>query len=646
MAIDLENMEVISDEVQEKVREKYDTDTLKRTTVGIMGMIITGVALLMALFHVYTSGFGLLETMRQRGVHLMFILMLSFLLYPATSRSRRDGITIFDGLFTLASIVAAGYVVVEYQAILFRGGMPNELDIVMGILTAVLVIEGTRRTCGYGIPIISIIFLAYAVLGPYMPGVFAHKGASLTRLIDHLYMIPEGIFSIALGTSATYIALFIILAAFLERSGLGELIMDLALTVAGRSYGGPAKVSVFSSALFGTISGSAASNVVIDGVFTIPMMVRAGYKKEYAAAVEAVTSTGGQLMPPIMGSSAFIMADWLGIPYSKVALAAVVPALLYYTGLWIFIHINAVKTGIMPTSKDKLPKLKNCLKERGHLLIPVFAIIALLYLDFTALYAGFWGIIITVASAALRKSTRMGVKDVLWSLEIGAKRTVAVAMACACVGFIIGVCTLTGIAVTLGNYILDISQGSLLLTLLMVMLLSILMGMGMPTVAVYVILATVAAPVLVKFGIPALAAHMFVFYFGMIANITPPVAIPAYAAAGLAGADPSKTGWTAVRIGLPIFLIPFIFVYSPSILIVNFNWFDFVTTTVSSLIGVSMLAMAIENFMMGPLAKWQRAATLIGGLLMIHVGVLTDVIGAVILLGIIGTQWSKKKKGA
>ena len=310
MGIDLENLELISDEVQEKVKEKYDDDSLKRNTVGTMGIIISCIALLMALFHVYTSGFGLLETLRQRGVHLMFILMLSFLLYPATRKSRRDGITVFDGLFALASMAAAGYVVVEYQAMLFRGGMPNDLDILMGILTGVLVLEGTRRCCGYGIPIISLIFLAYGILGPYMPGVFAHKGASLTRLIDHLYMIPEGIFSIALGTSATYIALFIILAAFLEKSGLGELIMDLALTIAGRSYGGPAKVSVFSSALFGTISGSAASNVVIDGVFTIPLMVKAGYRKEYAAAVEAVTSTGGQLMPPNHG---FISVHYGGL---------------------------------------------------------------------------------------------------------------------------------------------------------------------------------------------------------------------------------------------------------------------------------------------------------------------------------------------
>lgn len=646
MAAQQENLEIISDEVQEKVREKYDSESLKRNSVGLIGLIVSGIALLMALFHLYTSGFGLLETLRQRGLHLMFVLMLAFLLYPATRKSRRDRITVPDGLFALVAMFAAGYVVVEYQALLFRGGMPNQFDMIMGILTGVLVLEATRRCCGYGIPIISLIFLAYGVLGPYMPGVFAHKGASLSRLIDHLYMIPEGIFSIALGTSATYIALFIILAAFLEKSGLGELIMDLALTIAGRTYGGPAKVSVFSSAMFGTISGSAASNVVIDGVFTIPLMVKAGYRREYAAAVEAVTSTGGQIMPPIMGSSAFIMADWLGIPYSKVALAAIVPALLYYTSLWIFIHINAVKIGIMPTSRDKLPKLKLCLQKRGHLLIPLIAIVTLLYLDFTALYAGFWGIPITIAAAALRKSTRMSFRDILWSLETGAKRTVAVAIACACVGFIIGICTLTGIAATLGNYILDVSQGYLLLTLILVMLLSILMGMGMPTVAVYVILATVAAPVLVKFGIPALASHLFVFYFGMIANITPPVAIPAYAAAGLAGADPSKTGWTAVKIGFPVFLIPFIFAYSPSILFIQFSWESFISTTISSLIGVSMLAIAIENFFILPLQPWQRVATFAGGLMMIHVGIVTDVIGVSILLGILTMQRMQKRKNA
>ena len=630
--------EVISEEKQKELIEKFDSESAVRPLPGLIGRITAGVAIAMASFHLYTSAFGLLDTLRHRAVHLGFVLVLGYLMYPARKKHHRETPSFLDYLLVALSAVAAGYIVTQFTAILHRGGMPVMLDQVMFVLSMVLILEGVRRTVGQQLMWVALVFMAYAYLGPHMPGFLAHRGASLSRLTDHLFMIPEGIFSIAMGTSATFIVLFVIFAAFLERSGLSLFINDICMAMVGGATGGPAKVAVFTSALFGTISGSAAANVVTTGAFTIPLMKKTGYQKEFAGAVEAVASTGGQLMPPIMGSAAFIMADYLGIPYFEIIKAAIVPVFLYYLGCFVMVHLRAKKLGLSGVSRESLPKAWDVLKERGHLMIPFIAVVIMLAMRFTPLFAGSWGIVLTVVTASLKKNTRMSFKDIIWAMENGAKRSVPVAIACACVGLVIGVCTLTGISNVLGNYILQFSQGSLMLTLFLVMILAIIMGMGLPTVAVYVLLVSVAVPVLIKFGVPPLPAHFFVFYFGMMANVTPPVAIPAYAAAGIAGANPSVVGWAAFRLALAGFLFPYLFVLSPHMLMLDATPLQVIYSALSPTLGVIMVGVAVEGYLFRPMLWWQRLLIFGGAFGLLDPGFLTDMIGLGILVVFVVVQ--------
>jgi len=630
--------EKISTEKQKEILEKYDSESAVRNPAGVYGKIIKWIAVAMALFHLYTSVFGLMETIRHRAMHLAFIFPLAFLLYPAIKSKKTSKPTILDWTFSILGMISTLYLVIEYKEIFLRGGIPNTVDIVMGILCILLVLESVRRVVGIQLLMISAVFLVYAYFGPYMPGIFRHRGASISRMIDHIYMIPEGVFSVALGTSATFIVLFVIFAAFLERSGLADLIKDLAMALAGGAIGGPAKVAVVMSAAFGTISGSAAANVVTTGAFTIPLMKSTGYPKEFAAGVEAVASTGGQLMPPIMGSAAFIMADYLGVAYIEIVKAAIIPVFLYYLSLFLSIHIRAKKLGLKGVCRENLPKAWDVLKSRGHLLIPFVAVVILLVMRFTPIFAGSCGIVLTIAVAALRKETRMGFQDILWALENGAKRTVPVSIACASVGLVIGVCSLTGISSIIGNYILQLGRGNLLITLFLVMLLSIVMGMGLPTVAVYVLLSSIAVPVIVQLNVPALAAHFFIFYFGLMANVTPPVAIPAYAAAGLANSNPSKTGWVAFKLALAGFLIPYLFILNTDVLMINANFVDIIYSALTPILGILMLCVGIENYMLKPLPVWQRALCIIGSLALLYPGLATDLIGLAFLLLIFAVQ--------
>ncbi len=624
----------IGEEEQKKLLEKYDSEAAVRTLSGTAACIVKWFAIAMAAFHLYTSFFGALVSLRHRAMHLLFVLPLAFMMYPASKKRKSDTPTIIDSLLAVLSIIACSHIVVNYKAIFMRGGIPNRTDIFMGVLTAILILMAVRRVVGIQLVIIAVVFLGYAYFGPYLPGIFAHKGASLSRMVDHIYMIPEGIFSIALGTSSTYIALFVIFATFLEKSGLGLVIKDLGMAIAGGTVGGPAKVAVLASALFGTINGTAAANVVTTGAFTIPLMKSTGYNKEFAGAVEAVASTGGQLMPPIMGSAAFIMADYLGIGYVEIIKAALIPAFLYYFAVFTMAHIRAKKLGLRGLSKDSLPKVSHVLRERGYLIMPFVVVVALLILRYTPIYAGCWGIILTIGSAALKKSSRMGVADILWVLENGAKRVVPVAIACASVGLIIGVCTLTGVSTILGNYILRLSEGNMLLSMFLVTILAIIMGMGLPTTAVYILLVSVAAPAMSGFGLPRLAVHFFVFYFGLLANVTPPVAIPAYAAAGIANSDPGRTGWAAFKLAIPAFIIPYIFIYEPQMLMIEPTLFGVFHVTVTSILGVLMIALAVENYFLGRLNRIQRILLFLGGIALMAAGWTTDIVGLVIVSAI------------
>ena len=424
---------------------------------------------------------------------------------------------------------------------------------------------------------------------------------------------------------------------------MGDFIQDVALGLTGRSTGGPAKVAVISSAAFGTISGAAAANVVGTGTFTIPLMKKCGYPPEFAGAVEACASTGGQLIPPVMGAACFIMAEYIGVPYSEIMLAGLVPGFLYYMSVFVTVHLRSKKLGLNGMPKEQLPSVRAAMKSRGHLLIPFAVVIYLIIRQYTISFAALVGIILVLLVSPLKKETRMSWKQIAAAFVDGGKKTVSFGVSCACVGMIIGVTTLTGVGNVLGNYILDISQGNLFLTLILVMIMSIIMGMGMPTVAVYIVQATVTAPVLMELGIPALTAHFFCFYFGIIACITPPVAVPSYAAAAIAGSNPSSTGWAAFKMAIPAFLIPFVFVYEPGMLFNGGSTVNSVICIFTSIIGCFLVAAGMEGWVVRPLIKWKRILALAGGICCIIPEHITDIIGVAVLAFLVISECRAKK---
>ena len=635
--------ETVDEKAQQEVLEKYSKEEAVAAGGGWHGRVTAVLALLMACFHIYTSGTGLLETMMQRSIHLFFVMALAFLMYPGSKKRKRP--SIFDVALSLLSIVCIGYVILDNQNFLMRSGIANKTDMVMAVLLAVLILEATRRCVAKELSLIAIIFLLYGYFGYLMPGIFQTKGGSIRRLVDHLYMIPEGIFGTCLGTSANYIVLFVIFGAFLEKSGLGALIQDIAIALTGRQPGGPAKVAVLSSALFGTVSGSAAANVVTTGSFTIPMMKRIGYQPEFAAAVEACASTGGQIVPPVMGTAAFLKADFIGMPYKQIMFAAICPCLLYYFAIFMAVHLRARKTGLRGLRKEECPDLKKALLERGHLLIPFLLVIYMICAGYSAVFSGFWGIVSTVVVAQTRKTTRMSFRDIIDGLIMGAQRSVSVAVACACVGFIIGIVTLTGIGTVLGNYILILARGQLLLTCALAMLLSVILGMGLPCTGVYIVMATLVAPVLTRFGVPVIAAHLFCFYYGIMASITPPVAIAAYAGAGIAQCNPAKAGWISFRIAFPGLLVPYVFVYNSSILLVTgAPLWETVSTLFTAVAGITMLCMAFEQFAAYPMRRWESVLLGTAGFLLVIPGIRTDLFGLLAAAVIITRQLLIRRK--
>ena len=630
-------LETVDEKLQQEVLEKYSKEENTVTEAGWHRKAAAVLALLMACFHIYTSGTGLLETMLQRSIHLFFVMALAFLMYPGSKKRKRP--SALDVALSLVSIICIGYVILDNKNFLMRSGIANRTDMVMAIVLTLLILEATRRCVAKELSLIAIIFLLYGYFGYLLPGIFQTKGGSIRRLVDHLYMIPEGIFGTCLGTSANYIVLFVIFGAFLEKSGLGALIQDVAIALTGRQPGGPAKVAVLSSALFGTVSGSAAANVVTTGAFTIPMMKRIGYQPEFAAAVEACASTGGQIVPPVMGTAGFLMADYIGMPYKQIMFAAICPCILYYFAIFIAVHLRAKKNGLRGLTREECPDLKKALKERGHLLIPFILVIYMICAGYSAVFSGFWGIVSTVVVAQLRKTTRMSFRDNIDGLILGAQRSVSVAVACACVGFIIGIVTLTGIGTVLGNYILVLAQGKLLLTCVLAMLLSVVLGMGLPCTGVYIVMATLVAPVLTRFGVPVIAAHLFCFYYGIMASITPPVAIAAYAGAGIAQCNPAKAGWISFRIAFPGLLVPYVFVYNSSILLVTgAPLLETVSTLFTAVAGITMLCMAFERFVVYDLKTWESALLGAAGFLLVIPGAATDLLGLLSAVTIIVRQ--------
>nr|WP_273003144.1 TRAP transporter permease [Acetomicrobium hydrogeniformans] len=568
----------------------------------------------MGLFHLYTAVFGSLEAYLQRNVHLLWVLPLTFLLFPPTKQSPKDRVPWFDWLLAFLATLPGLYVIFNYESIIYRMIQVDPVtvtQIVMGTLLVVLLLEGTRRVVGLPLAIIGALFALYMYFGHYMPGIFRAYPFSFDRIIEHFYLTDEGIFSSPLGISATYVMIFLIFGGFLEKSGTGAYFMELAEAFAGHSPGGPAKISVLSSAFFGSISGSAVANVYATGAFTIPLMKRTGYSPTFAGAVEAVASTGGQIMPPLMGAGAFIMAAFLGVPYRNIMIAAFVPAVLYYVAVLVMVHIRALKIGLKGLPREELPSRANVIKK-SYLLIPLGGLVVMLLYGYTPMRAAVISIALAWVMSLFDKHHRMGPRAVIDAIHDGSKNIFIVAIACATAGVVVGSVTLTGFGFKVVSFIFSLAMNLPFLALLLVMALSIILGMGLPTTAAYIVASALTVPALVKLGFTALAANMFVFYFAVISNITPPVALAAYAASSLAGANPDKTGFQAMRLGLLAFIVPFAFCYDGGLLL-QANAVYGILALLGGLFSAVALGCALEGYSNKPIGLLLRSLFLVFG---------------------------------
>ena len=553
-----------------------------------------------------------------------------------------------DISLSLLSFVTVAYVIVNFEAVSVKETFADPLsplELGMGSTLILLIMEATRRTVG--IPLVVIVFfgLVYVYAGPSFPGVFAHAGWAIEDIVSFMYLGLQGIFGIPLGVSATYAFLFILFGAFLFTTGVSSFFIDLAMLAAGRSRGGPAKVAVMASALFGTISGAVVANVYGTGTLTIPMMKRLGYQPNFAGAVEAVASTGGHLMPPVMGTVAFVMADVTGIPYSEIAKAAALPAILYFFALVMMIHFEACKEGLQGLPEEEIPNKSETLKKI-YLLIPLVFLVYIIFQGYTPFRAAFFAILATVVVGAFKKETRMGVKKFFQTLERGAKDSLIIATATASAGIIVGVVSMTGVGLQVTGIIISLGKGTLLVPLILTMVACLILGMGIPSVPAYMIVAALAVPTLMKLGVPAMSAHLFSLYFALISVITPPVALAAYAAASIADSNMLRTGVTASRLGIVAYFVPYMFVYSPALLLIG-SWGSVVLAAGTALLGTTGLAAGLERYFMHEMKKYESLAFIVGGLLLIFPGVRTDIFGILCLgLGLLSQIAGRRKMRA
>jgi len=573
----------------------------RRELRGTIQVICGAIGILMSLFHLYVGYFGVLapgipHEYSFRAMHLVFALMIVFLLYPAShslDRKNRSLSIFIDCVFFISAVVSIGYIVLNFPDIAMRPGALYAYEYWLAAIAIIVVLEGARRTLGWQIPALSIFFLLYAYYGAYIPGLIGHRGYSAERLLTAIYVQWDGIFGAPLSASAQYVFLFILFASILKMCGASGFFVELAYSLFGGTRGGPAKAAIVGSSIMGTITGSSVANVVGTGTFTIPLMKETGYSSTFAAAVEAVASSGGQIMPPIMGAAAFVMAEMIGVPYITIMLTALVPALLYYLCLFFMVDLRAIRLGLVGKKRSDLPNPITTLKEGWYLLSPLFVIIVLMVRRSSILKAGFWGIIATFGVALIFRRETMKLGSILKALRDGAYNATLVACSTACVGIIISTFLLTGLAAKASGLLIHISGGNLLILLILTALMSLLMGMGLSTIACYIILAVMIAPALVEIGVPVITAHFFVFYFGILSHITPPVCIAAYAAAGIAGSNAMETGWAACKLGFAGFIVPFYFVLNPELLLGTGEIGYFAILT--AIIGIMALAQALEG---------------------------------------------------
>ncbi len=646
----------LSEADQQALLEKYDIESNTRNVSGIFKYVIYLGLLAFALFQLYTAIFGVFPSQIQRTVHLGFGLVFIFLLFPARRKKKKDTIPFYDYILALIGILVGSYWTINYERLVNSLGQLERMDFIVGLLAILLVLEAARRAVGLPITIIASLFLVYAYFGPYMPKFIAHRGQSVESIVNLMFFSTDGILGTPISVSATFIFVFLIFGAFLVKTGVGQYFNDLAVTLAGKLIGGPAKVAIFSSALQGTISGSSVANVVTSGSYTIPMMKKLGYKKEFAGGVEAAASTGGQLMPPIMGAAAFLMVEFIGrgVTYWDIAKAAAIPALLYFTGIWIMTHFEAKRLGLRGLTEEEMPDRKEVLKKI-YLLTPIILIIVLMLTGVPVMKAALYGIIACILVGMLNKDTRLGPLEIIDALVDGAKTALGVVAATACAGIIVGVVVKTGLGLSLANSLITLADGNILLTLVLVMIASLILGMGAPTTANYVITSTIAAPAIIALLAPGtpqelvpvvvlLSAHFFVFYFGIIADITPPVALAAFAASGISGGEPIKTGIISAKLAIAAFIIPYIIVFSPALLMIDVTIMQIIWVVFTAIMGMIAIGSGVIGYWYRKLAWFERIILLIAGLLMIYPESISDISGLVVFGIMFVVQYATKHK--
>lgn len=663
----------LSEEDLRRLEEEFDPEARFRTVTRPVALLCGAVLFLLSAYHFYTAGFGIPRATTHRGLHMGASLFLIFLSFAAFARDRHKttgfailGIPVLDWAFAIAGATAAFYVPWIYDQLAFRVGNPLTIDIVMGTLLLVILLEAVRRSMGWPLPVIALIFVAYAYFGRSMPGILVHPGADWPNIINHLYLTSQGIYGTALGVIATYVFHFVLFGVMAQKIGLGQLFIDLATALTGRFSGGPAKVSVLSSAMLGTISGSSIANAVTTGALTIPAMIRIGFQRHFAAAVEAASSTGGQITPPVMGAVAFLMVEYLGIPLRTILIAAIVPAFMHFFGVLVQVHLEAKRLGIRGLRKEELPNAVKVLREGWLSVLPLILLVWMLMSGRTPFLSAFWAIsacmVVYLIQRIMASGMIDGLKETLTGIVegfiAGARQSLSVTVAAALVGVVIGIVTLTGVGFKIAFMVTSVAQDwangtyavlgvlpfelftvqtlTLLFTLIMTAVVCVLMGCGVPTTANYIIMVAVAAPVLGMLNVEPLVAHFFVFYFGVLADVTPPVALAAYAAAGIAGANGFKAGNTAFRLSMGKALVPFVFVFSPSLLIVTeaFTLPDFLLAFTGAVLGIVALSVAITNWMIGPLHWLERTLLPIAALMLIAPELVSTLIGMSILAGV------------
>jgi len=612
----------------------------RRKVTGVLFYITGGIAIFTSLFHLYTAGVGLLSALDQRGIHLLLMLTLAFITYSTNGNSAQR-LQWMDCLLMAGAIASSAHLLATWES--NTGAfIPTLSDLVFGFILILVVLEAARRTSGLALPITAMVFLAYAFVGDQLPGLLSHKRYSMSRIVSFLYTTTEGIYGLPIGISSTFVVLYVIFGAFLSNTGAGKLFVDLAFAIAGKRRGGPAKVAVVSSALMGTITGSPLAEVATTGTITIPLMIEAGYRPHVAGAIEAVAATGGMIMPPVMAAVAFLIAENLGISYFAVAKAAALPAILYYACLYFMVDFEAAKMGLKGLAKEDLPTLLGSLIKGWYALIPLIALVIWISMGWSPMVAGFWSILLLLGTVLIGNRRVLNSKTLTRSLRQGAENAVSVASACACAGIILGVISVTGLGVKLTSFTISLSGGNLFFGLFLSAVTSLILGMGLPATAIYVMMAAINAPALVEMGASPLAAHLFLFYFGCISTITPPVALTAYAAAAVAGASPTKTGWRAFVYGISAYIMPFMFMYAPSLLMEG-GVFLIIRTFVTGLAGAFFLSASIEGYLLRRSSLVERFILFVGGVFLIDPGGWTDILGVLMVGAVTLSQWYRLK---